>query len=106
MPKYLFKGSLTAEGVAGIVKEGGTARRKAVTTAIGNLGGTVEALYFAFGDEDVILIADLPDNETATAFALELSSSGALALSTTVLITPEEVDRARGHKSGWRAPGA
>jgi len=105
MPKYLFGASLTAEGVAGIVKEGGTARRAAVTAAIENLGGTVEAYYFAFGDEDVILIADLPDNEAATAFALETSASGMLAVSTTVLITPEEVDRARTKKSGWRAMG-
>lgn len=106
MPKYLFRASLTTEGVAGIVAEGGTARRTAVAAAIESLGGKVEAYYFCFGDEDSILIAELPDNETATAFALEVGSSGRVGVSTTVLITPEEVDRARSIKSGWRAPGA
>jgi uncharacterized protein with GYD domain len=105
MPKYMFTASLTAEGVAGIIAEGGSARRQVVTTAIEKLGGKVETFYFAFGDEDVITIADLPDNETAAAFALETSASGRVAVSTTVLITPEEVDRAREKKSGWRAPG-
>jgi uncharacterized protein with GYD domain len=106
MPKYMFEASLSAEGVAGIIAEGGTARRDVVTSAIANLGGTVEAFYFAFGDADVVLIADLPDNEAAAAFSLEISSSGRVGVSTTVLITPEEVDRAREKKSGWRAPGA
>jgi uncharacterized protein with GYD domain len=106
MPKYLFRASLTPEGVAGIIAEGGTSRRTVLSKAIENLGGTVEAFYFAFGDEDSIIVADLPDNEAATAFALEVGSSGRVGISTTVLITPEEVDRARSRKSGWRAPGA
>jgi uncharacterized protein with GYD domain len=62
----------------------------------------LEAFYFAFGDDDVVGICELPDNETAAAFALETSASGRVS----VLITPEEVDRAREKKSGWRAPGA
>lgn len=106
MPKYMFRGSLTNQGVAGIIAEGGTERRKVVSGAIEALGGTLESFYFAFGDDDVILIAELPDNETAAAFALETSASDRLGVSTTVLITPEEVDRAREKKSGWRAPGA
>lgn len=105
MPKYMFKASLTAEGMAGIIAEGGTSRRTTLTQAIENLGGTVEAFYFSFGDEDAIVVADLPDNESATAFALEVGSSGRVGISTTILITPEEVDRARDRKSGWRAPG-
>ena len=49
---------------------------------------------------------ELPDNVTAAGFALETSSSGRVSVSTTVLITPEEMDRAREKHSGWRAPGA
>ena len=105
MPKYLFTASLSAEGVAGIVAEGGSARRTTVGSAIQALGGTLEAFYFAFGDDDVIGICELPDNESAAAFALEVSSSGRVSVSTTVLLTPEEVDRAREKKSGWRPPG-
>lgn len=105
MPRYLFKASLTAEGISGVRSEGGTARRKVVEDAIGALGGTLVSFDFAFGDDDVIIIAELPDNQTAAAFAMETSSSGRVAVSTTVLITPEEMDRAGDTQSGWRAPG-
>lgn len=106
MPKYLFRGSLTAQGVAGILADGGTARREVATKAIEALGGSVEAYYFAFGEDDAILIADLPDDAAASAFAMTAAASGTLTMTTTVLITPEAVDRARSLKSGWRAPGA
>ena len=106
MPKYMFRASLSPEGVAGLLKEGGTARHGVVRKAVETLGGTLEAFYFAFGDDDVVGIMELPDNETAAGFALETSSSGRVSVSTTVLISPEEMDRAREKHSGWRAPGA
>jgi uncharacterized protein with GYD domain len=106
MPKYLFRASLSAEGLAGVLQEGGGAREQVVRAAIENLGGTLEAFYYAFGDDDVVVIADMPDNETAAGFAMETSSSGRVAVATTVLLTPDEVDRGREKKSGWRAPGA
>jgi uncharacterized protein with GYD domain len=105
MAKYLYRSSLTAEGIAGVRAEGGSARRAVVKDAIEKLGGSLEAFYFAFGDDDLVIICDLPDNETAAAFAMETSASGRVSVSTTVLLTPEEVDRSRTHESGWRAPG-
>jgi uncharacterized protein with GYD domain len=106
MTKYLFKASLSPEGVAGVLAEGGTARHTVVKNAIEALGGALESFYFVFGDDDVIVICDLPDNETAAAFAMETSSSGRVSTSTSVLLAPEEIDRARQKRSGWRAPGA
>jgi uncharacterized protein with GYD domain len=105
MPKYLFRASLSPEGVAGVLAEGGTARRSTVQQAVETLNGKLEAFYFAFGEDDVVGICELPDNETMAAFALEVSSSGRVSVATTVLVTPEEVDRAREKKSGWRPPG-
>ena len=105
MPKYLFRASLSPEGVAGVVSEGGSARQAVVKKAIETLGGTLESFYFAFGDDDVVGIYELPDNVSAAALALEVSSSGRVSVKTTVLITPEEMDRAREKHSGWRAPG-
>lgn len=69
MPKILFRTSLPAEGVAGVPKEGGTAGQNVVGDAITKLGGNMEAFYFAFGDEDVVVVAELPDDETAAASA-------------------------------------
>jgi uncharacterized protein with GYD domain len=105
MAKYLFKASLSPEGVAGVRAEGGTARRASVKSAIEALGGTLEAFYFVFGDDDVIVICDLPDNETAAGFAMEIAASGRVSTSTGVLLTPEEIDRSREKTSGWRPPG-
>jgi uncharacterized protein with GYD domain len=106
MAKYLFRASFSPEGVAGVLAEGGTFRRTVVKNAVESLGGSLEEFYFAFGGDDVVVICELADNETAAAFAMETSASGRVSVSTTVLITPEEVDRAREKKSGWRAPGA
>jgi len=36
---------------------------------------------------------------------MQFSSSGRMAVATTVLITPEQVDRARETQSSWRPPG-
>src|SRR6478672_5161666 len=84
MPKFMFRASLSPEGVAGLLKEGGTARHGVVRDAVEALGGRLEAFYFAFGDDDVVDIMELPDNETAAGFALETSSSGRVSVSTTV----------------------
>jgi uncharacterized protein with GYD domain len=106
MAKYLFRASLSPEGIAGVIAEGGVARRGVIQKAIETLGGSLESFYFAFGDDDVLVTCELPDNETAAAFAMETSASGRVSVSTTVLVTPEQIDVAREKKSGWRAPGA
>ena len=53
MPKFLFESHYTAEGAKGLEKEGGTSRREAVQRRLQELGGTLERMYFAFGDVDV-----------------------------------------------------
>jgi uncharacterized protein with GYD domain len=106
MPKYLFEASYTAEGVKGLIKDGGSKRRAAVEALTKSLGGRLEAMYFAYGKHDVIVIVDLPDSATATAVALTVGASGAIRIKTTVLITPEEVDQAVKKVVQYRAPGA
>ncbi len=105
MPKYLFMGSYTAAGAAGLRKEGGTGRRTATEQLIGSLGGKVEAYYFAFGGDDFVLIADLPGNVQAAAGSLAASSAGGVTVRTTVLVTPEEMDAATKQSTTYRAPG-
>ncbi len=105
MPKYLFHASYTEEGLKGILKEGGSSRRKAVEQAIKGLGGTLEAFYYVFGDTDSIAIADLPDNVSSTAFSLIANAAGMVRIKTTVLTTPEEVDQATKKSVDYRPPG-
>ncbi len=105
MPKYLFHGNYTTEGLKGVLKEGGTGRRSAVEKLVKSMGGTLEAFYFAFGDADYFIIADLPDNSTASAVALTVSASGAVTNKTTVLMAPEDVDEAAKKHPSYRPPG-
>lgn len=105
MPKYLIEASYTAEGVKGLLKEGGTGRRAAVQKLAESVGGTVEAVYYGFGDTDVYVIVDMPDNASAAAVALTVGASGAVSLKTVVLMTPEEVDAATKKSPSYRPPG-
>ena len=105
MPKYLFHGSYTQEGVKGLLKEGGTSRRATIEALAKGMGGSIEAFYFAFGESDVYVIGDLPDQATAAALSLTVGAAGAIQLSTTVLITPEEIDEAAKKTVNYRPPG-
>jgi uncharacterized protein with GYD domain len=105
MPKFLLRGRLNTDGVKGVLKEGGSGRREAIEKAIVSAGGTMECFYYTFGDEDSFVICDMPDNSSAAAIALHASSSGTMSVSTTVLLTPEEIDAARGLQVDFRPPG-
>ena len=106
MAKYLLNASYTLEGVRGLLKEGGTSRRATVEAAVKEIGGSIEAFYFTFGESDVIVIADIPDNTSAAALALTVAASGAVKVSTTVLLTPDQIDDATQKSISYRPPGA
>ncbi len=105
MPKYLFHGSYTQEGLKGLLKEGGSKRREAAEQAIKSAGGTLEAYYFAFGDNDFYVISEMPDNVSVTAASLVIGAGGAATGNTVVLLTPEEVDEAVKKTVDYRPPG-
>ena len=105
MSKYLFHGSYTAEGLKGLLKEGGSKRRAATEHVIKSVGGTLKAYYFAFGENDFYLIADVPDNVSAAACALVATATGTCTVKTVVLLTPEEVDQAVKKTVEYRPPG-
>jgi uncharacterized protein with GYD domain len=94
MPKYLLQCSYTAEGLKGLLKEGGSKRREAVEQAMQKGGSTLEGFYYAFGDTDLFIIIDCPDNVSAAVTSLIANNSGAVTMKTTVLLTPEEMDQA------------
>ena len=93
MPKYLVQASYTAEGLKGLQKEKASGRKEAVSKAIEGLGGKLEAIYFAFGADDVVVIFDLPDNVAAARLAIAVGASGLIRTRTTPLLTVEEVDQ-------------
>jgi uncharacterized protein with GYD domain len=106
MGHYLFRGHYTQQGIQGLLKEGAASRRKVIDATVASLGGKVEAMYWAFGDDDVIVLVDLPGNAAAAACATRISATGAAGVATTVLLTEAEVDAARGLSVTYRPPGA
>ena len=105
MAKYLVEANYVGEGISGLLKEGGTKRRAAVVDLFTSVGGTVEAFYYAFGETDVFIIGELPNNVTALALVLKVNASGAASCKTTVLMTPQEVDQAAEMTATYRPPG-
>jgi uncharacterized protein with GYD domain len=106
MPKFLVEASYTAEGAEGVRKAGGSSRRDAVAEMVKGLGGTLESFHFGFGEQDAYVIVDLPDNEAAAAVAMTVGASGGAAVTTIVLLTPEQVDEAAKRSVDYRAPGS
>lgn len=106
MPKMMVKASYNAEGVKGLIKEGGTSRAATVKKLIEGLGGKMEAFYFAYGEADALVIVDMPDEAAGIAVSMAVNASGAVSLSTVPLITPEQMDAACKKAVPYRAPGA
>ena len=105
MPKYLARVSYTNEGLKGLLKDGGSKRREVVEQLAKSLGGTVEAFYFAFGEDDLFIIADYPDNVSVAAASMIANASGASKVSVTVLLTPEEIDQTVKISGDYSPPG-
>ena len=106
MAKFLYCGSYTATGAAGLLRDGGSKRAEVVAALAKRMGGTMESFHFAFGSDDVYVVFDLPDNVTAAALSLAVASSGAVTGRVVVLLTPQEVDAATKKSVDYRKPGA
>jgi len=62
-----------------------------ISPALKACGATLESIYYAFGDADLIAIIDFKTPEDAAAFALAVTASGALrSYKTTPLLTVEQ----------------
>ena len=104
MPRYLFQGAYSREGAQGLLREGGTRRRRAVEELVRSLGGRLEGFHYALGETDLFMIVELPGHVAATAASLIVAASGAGHWRTTVLLSAEEMDEATRTGAGYRAP--
>jgi uncharacterized protein with GYD domain len=105
MPKFLVEASYTAEGLKGLQKDKASGRKAAITKIVKAAGGKVDAIYYALGERDVMVIADLPDAVSAASIALTVSSTGLVRTRTTALLTVEEVDEALNKSLAYKGPG-
>jgi uncharacterized protein with GYD domain len=107
MAKALIKASYSVDGLKGLMKEGGTSRVRNVERALAGVGGSLESFYFAFGSDDLYVIADVPDHAAAVAMAAAVSGSGAVSrYETVILLTPAEVDKAMNVTVDYAPPGS
>ena len=105
MPKYLLQANYVGDGVKGLLKDGGSKRRAVVEKLFQSLGGSLEAFYYAFGDTDLYVIAEFPNQAAVAAFVLTVTATGTVTVKTTVLLTPEEIDAAGTLHPTFSAPG-
>ncbi len=90
MPSYLLQIAYTSESLAALIKRPQN-RAEIVSKPIEKLGGSVKGFWMAFGEYDVVGVLDMPDNESAAAFALALGAGGGCkSVKTTPLISIEE----------------
>jgi uncharacterized protein with GYD domain len=106
MPRYMITVSYTSEAMGGMVKNPQD-RAAAFKPAVEAVGGKLEALYFAFGEDDAFAIYEAPDNTAAAALAMAVAAGGGCrAARTTVLMTPQEAQQAMAKASatGYKPP--
>ena len=106
MSRFMFIARYDSAGVKGVVSKGGTARAAVIEKLAADLGGRMETFDFAFGEDDVYTLVELPDNKAAAAVALAVNSTGLAHVRTVVLMSPEDVDAATKQTVNYTPPGA
>jgi len=106
MAHFLLQVAYTADGWAALVKQPHN-RLDEVRPVVARLGGSVDNQWVSFGDYDVVVLLQLPDNVSAAAFSIAVSAGGAVrAVKTTPLMSVEEgVDAMRtAGEVGYKPP--
>jgi uncharacterized protein with GYD domain len=106
MAHYLIQGSYTADAWAKLVKSPQD-RGQAIKPIVEKLDGKLLSFYNSFGEHDVVVIVEMPNNVSAAALSLAAYSGGALKnIKTTPLMTAAEgMDAMRkAAAAGYRPP--
>jgi len=107
MSKYLIQGSYTAEGIKGLIKDGGTSRSEAVAKLASAVGGSLESIHFSATKPDYFIVMQLPEKGSAAALAATVIGSGTITVaSVTELLTPAQMDETVKKIPSFRAPGS
>ncbi len=106
MPFYLFQMAYAPSATKALVEHPQN-REDAGKAVIKSLGGKLHSFFFAFGEYDVIAIAEFPDNITAGAVSLATASTGAFSkFHTTPLLTTADSIKVmkKAQKAGYHPP--
>ncbi len=105
MPKFMLRAQYTVGGLEGAVREGFESREEYLRDLAESSGVTVEALYWAYGEDDLVIILSTTDDATVAALSLAINMSGAARASTTPLLTAAEMDAIVDKLPEYRPPG-
>jgi len=87
MASYLVQASYTVEALQALIKKPQD-RTAVISKAVENLGGTLTGLWLSFGDQDLVVLVELPNNVNAAALAIAVAAGGAVkSIKTTPLLT-------------------
>ncbi len=90
MALYLYQAAYTAESIAAQIK-GPEDRIEAVRPALEGMGAKILAGGYPFGDYDVLVIYEAPDDTTAASVAMAVAAGGAVrSAKTTRLLSGQE----------------
>ncbi|MEL6620653.1 MAG: GYD domain-containing protein [Pseudomonadota bacterium] len=88
MPFYMFTARDTAASMKALIQHSSD-REVPARQVAESLGGTLHHLFFAMGQDDVIAIAEMPDDVSVAALSMTIGASGGLfGGATTKLLTP------------------
>jgi uncharacterized protein with GYD domain len=91
MPLYLYQAAYTPESWAAQLKNPQNRVETVGRQVCEAVGGKLVGGWLSFGEYDLVIIADVPNNESMTAIALGVAAGGAIKASkTTVLMTGTE----------------
>ena len=105
MPKYLLHVNYIGEGIKGLLSEGGSSRKAMAEAAAKSVGASLESMYFAISETDCYVIADAPNHHAVAALSLTMNATGRVRITSTVLMTAEDMDEAVKLRPSYRAPG-
>lgn len=106
MPRYLVQASYSTQGVADLIKNPQN-RADMVRPVIERMGGKLESFDFVLGADDVVAIAEMPDNVSVAALSMAISSTSAISsFKTSALLSADEAVEAmkKASGTGYRPP--
>ena len=90
MPLYLYQARFSREALGTLIEKPQD-RAKGAATAIEAVGGKLHHYFFSFGEYDIAIIAEVPDNVSMAGVAMAVANTGAVTDSrTTILMTAAE----------------
>ena len=90
MSFYLLRAKYAQDSMNALVQRPED-RMLTTTRLLKEVGGRLHYYFFCFGEYDIVLLFELPDNVSAAALAMTLSAAGTVSATETIpLLTMEE----------------